>query len=184
MDETIGYEIDGIPYCQECVPEISTTQKSSLIRRGGKIWPLKTPVCCQCNREIPIPNKSELSNHIVGELELPVHVREKIVKTLVKHGVKTLDDLTKKTLRDLRRMEGLGEQGLHYLVDALHKKGLSLSATEKGIEIKWEPDSHWDEHPNWSVEDWKNEISNDDTRQGYHEWVRSKIEQMLEEAKE
>jgi hypothetical protein len=47
----------------------------------------------------------------------------------------------------------------------------------KWIEIKWEPESHWDEHPNWPVEDWKYEISEDNTRQGYHEWVRSKIEE-------
>jgi hypothetical protein len=38
--------------------------------------------------------------------------------------------------------------------------------------------SHWDEDPNWPVSDWKYEVGNDDTRQGYHEWVASQKEQM------
>lgn len=31
--------------------------------------------------------------------------------------------------------------------------------------------SHWDEDPDWPVADWKYEVANDDTRQGYHEWI-------------
>jgi hypothetical protein len=38
--------------------------------------------------------------------------------------------------------------------------------------------SHWDEDPNWPVSDWKYEVENDDTRQGYHAWVESQKEQM------
>ena len=30
---------------------------------------------------------------------------------------------------------------------------------------------HWEEDKEWSVEDWKYEVANDDTRLGYHEWV-------------
>lgn len=37
--------------------------------------------------------------------------------------------------------------------------------------------SHWDEHPEYPVSDWKSEVINDDTRQGYHEWVVSQLEQ-------
>ncbi len=55
-------------------------------------------------------------------------------------------------------------------------------ADPKDLEIVWEPESHWSEHPNWAVEDWKYEIADDNTRQGYHEWVRSKIEEMKEES--
>lgn len=32
--------------------------------------------------------------------------------------------------------------------------------------------SHWDEDPEYPVEDWRFEVENDDTRQGYTEWVR------------
>uniref|UniRef100_A0A6M3LT21 Uncharacterized protein n=1 Tax=viral metagenome TaxID=1070528 RepID=A0A6M3LT21_9ZZZZ len=35
----------------------------------------------------------------------------------------------------------------------------------------------WDNHPDFPVEDWMHEVSNDDTRLGYWEWVRAKIEQ-------
>ena len=33
--------------------------------------------------------------------------------------------------------------------------------------------SHWDEDPEYSVEAWKDEVTCDDTRQGYAEWVQS-----------
>ena len=36
--------------------------------------------------------------------------------------------------------------------------------------------SHWDNHPDYPVEDWKYEVENDDTRQSYREWVFSQIE--------
>lgn len=32
-------------------------------------------------------------------------------------------------------------------------------------------DSHWDEDPKHPVEEWKYEVSNDDTRLGYKDWV-------------
>lgn len=47
-------------------------------------------------------------------------------------------------------------------------------------EIKWEPESHWDEHPNWPIKDWEHEIGEGSTRQGYHEWIRSKISELQE----
>ena len=31
--------------------------------------------------------------------------------------------------------------------------------------------SHWDEDEDFPVEDWRTEVINDDTRQGYAEWV-------------
>ena len=33
-------------------------------------------------------------------------------------------------------------------------------------------DSYWDEDKDYPVQDWKYEISNDDTRLGYQEWVK------------
>ena len=42
-------------------------------------------------------------------------------------------------------------------------------------------ESHWDEHPDYPVEDWKYEVANDDTRRGYREWVESQIEQAEED---
>ena len=31
--------------------------------------------------------------------------------------------------------------------------------------------SHWDEDPDYPAEDWRYEVSNNDTRLGYHDWV-------------
>ncbi len=40
--------------------------------------------------------------------------------------------------------------------------------------------SHWDENPDWPVEDWQIEVANDDTRLGYLDWVAAR--QIEEEA--
>ncbi|MBZ9574578.1 hypothetical protein [Modicisalibacter sp. MOD 31.J] len=34
----------------------------------------------------------------------------------------------------------------------------------------------WGEHPDYPADDWRYEVGNDDTRQGYWEWVASSIE--------
>jgi len=34
----------------------------------------------------------------------------------------------------------------------------------------------WGEHPEHSLEDWRYEVANDDTRLGYWEWVAHRIE--------
>jgi len=36
---------------------------------------------------------------------------------------------------------------------------------------------YWSDHPEFGSEDWQYEAANGDTRQGYWEWVESKIEQ-------
>lgn len=46
--------------------------------------------------------------------------------------------------------------------------------------------SHWDDHPDYPVADWKYEVANDDTRQSYAEWCdtqesRAEEEQLLED---
>ena len=46
---------------------------------------------------------------------------------------------------------------------------------------EWKPNSHWDVHPDYPVEDWKEQVANDDTRLGYHEWVNHEIELLYEE---
>lgn len=35
---------------------------------------------------------------------------------------------------------------------------------------------YWGEHPDFPVEDWQYGVRNDDTRQGYWEWVQAQIE--------
>jgi hypothetical protein len=35
---------------------------------------------------------------------------------------------------------------------------------------------HWDSHPAYPVEDWKYEVANDDTRLGYKEWLKHRLE--------
>ncbi len=42
---------------------------------------------------------------------------------------------------------------------------------------EWQPASHWDEHPQFPVDDWKAEVIEDATRQSYVEWVNSNIEE-------
>jgi transcription elongation factor Elf1 len=42
--------------------------------------------------------------------------------------------------------------------------------------------SHWHEDETWSVEDWQYEISNDDTRLGYADWVRWQKEMSAQES--
>ena len=41
---------------------------------------------------------------------------------------------------------------------------------------KWEPASHWDNHPDYPVEDWSEQVCNGDTRESYIEWVNSQLE--------
>ena len=42
---------------------------------------------------------------------------------------------------------------------------------------KWEPASHWDDHPKHCPSDWRLEVENEDTRQSYIDWVNSKLEE-------
>lgn len=44
-----------------------------------------------------------------------------------------------------------------------------------------ESHSHWDEHPEFLVEDWLYEVNNGDTRQGYGDWVDARIEAAAED---
>ena len=39
----------------------------------------------------------------------------------------------------------------------------------------WSPDSHWDEHRLFSVDAWREEVANNETRQSYVEWVNSQL---------
>ncbi len=34
--------------------------------------------------------------------------------------------------------------------------------------------SHWDNHPEWDVEDWRLEVMHDDTRLGYLDWIEAR----------
>jgi len=40
----------------------------------------------------------------------------------------------------------------------------------------WQPESQWDEHPDYPVKDWQMEVLNDETRQGYVDWVNTGME--------
>lgn len=41
---------------------------------------------------------------------------------------------------------------------------------------RWEPESHWENHPEFTPEDWACEATDNDTRQGYVDWVNSQLE--------
>jgi hypothetical protein len=43
-------------------------------------------------------------------------------------------------------------------------------------ELKNAHGGNWGEHPRFPVADWRYEVANDDTRQGYWEWVEIKLE--------
>jgi len=49
---------------------------------------------------------------------------------------------------------------------------MTTDATQALIEEHGE----WGEHPTFPLSDWKYEVENDDTRQGYWSWVASKVE--------
>jgi hypothetical protein len=52
------------------------------------------------------------------------------------------------------------------------------SVIEKVMELpnKWEPDSGWDDHPDWPREDWAYECQHDNTFLGYVDWVNAQID--------
>jgi hypothetical protein len=41
----------------------------------------------------------------------------------------------------------------------------------------FKPENVWDEHGYFPVKDWKYAVDNNDTRQGYIDWVNAQIEQ-------
>jgi hypothetical protein len=43
-------------------------------------------------------------------------------------------------------------------------------------------ESHWDVCSQYPLEDWRNEVANNDTRLGYREWVEHQLERHREEA--
>lgn len=50
--------------------------------------------------------------------------------------------------------------------------------------LRYGPPSHlgyWDEHPIFPSEDWQFEVGNGDTREGYWNWVYSKVEASKEQ---
>ena len=38
----------------------------------------------------------------------------------------------------------------------------------------WHTDPYWDADPEFLIGDWKYEVDNNDTRLGYHDWVKAK----------
>jgi hypothetical protein len=42
-----------------------------------------------------------------------------------------------------------------------------------------EHNGYWEPYPGHELEDWRTEIANDDTRQGYWQWVEDRIEQEM-----
>ncbi|MBA4090270.1 MAG: hypothetical protein C0494_06730 [Sphingobium sp.] len=41
--------------------------------------------------------------------------------------------------------------------------------------------SHWDDNPDYPVDDWKTEVANGDTRLGYRDWVDARTEMLASE---
>jgi hypothetical protein len=43
-------------------------------------------------------------------------------------------------------------------------------------ELEDQHGGYWGEHPDYPVSDWQYEVQNNDTRNGYWDWVSNKIE--------
>lgn len=50
---------------------------------------------------------------------------------------------------------------------------------------KWHKEhGYWSDFPGYPMEDWRSEIINNDTRQGYWDWVDGRIEEDSNEAED
>ena len=45
----------------------------------------------------------------------------------------------------------------------------------------WVPESHWDNHPDHSPEEWRREVEEENTRESYIAWVNSRLEEVESE---
>ncbi len=68
------------------------------------------------------------------------------------------------------------ETRLGYLSWVENQMGLALSRPDN--RENWDPESHWDDHDEYPVEDWKTEVENDDTRGSYIGYVNSRIDML------
>jgi hypothetical protein len=57
-----------------------------------------------------------------------------------------------------------------------HETNVKSEAELTIEQLKEKYEGVWGRHPVYPVEDWQSEVENEDTRQGYWEWVHSKIE--------
>lgn len=46
---------------------------------------------------------------------------------------------------------------------------------------RWDSGDHWADHPAYPINDWQREVSEGNTRLGYHEWVASEMESQASE---
>jgi len=51
---------------------------------------------------------------------------------------------------------------------------IEVISDSEGLSDKY---GYWKEHPDHPIEDWRYEVSNNDTRSGYWDWVSGKIEE-------
>ncbi len=67
---------------------------------------------------------------------------------------------------------------------ALNAKEPTGSGNQTGVEEQseynvpveyWNPMSIWEEHRHHTVPDWQYAVANNNTRLGYHQWVRTEI---------
>lgn len=56
------------------------------------------------------------------------------------------------------------------ILDELNRDGFGTKSDDTAAILQ----SHWDNHPEWDVEDWRLEVQNDDTRLGYLDWVAAR----------
>jgi hypothetical protein len=49
---------------------------------------------------------------------------------------------------------------------------------------EWKPASQWEDHPDFTGDDWVREVSEGDTRLGYVDWVNGKIEDDFHDKKD
>lgn len=67
-------------------------------------------------------------------------------------------------------------------LDGCEKSSALSSPPGQGKSVPHRPD-HWAALPEYPVEDWKYEVANDDTRDGYWAWVESQQDMNKEDSK-
>ena len=100
----------------------------------------------------------------------------------VHHDIEDGSDLTDETLLTfaLQRISDVASTDgmLEAVGGALEDTCLNnATGTEENPQDdhEWQPESHWENHPEYTHDDYRHEINDNNTRLGYVDWVNSSI---------
>lgn len=126
-----------------------------------------TPICSDCDFDCePIDNSM-------------------LYALAVELGIDSLDELVCDAKIDEAaniNIEGLAGQ-IDYLVEHLGVEALEQKIREQPQSGNaWKPDSHWENHPRFSAEQWRAEAFADNTRLGYLDWVNARLDEQIHQS--